>query len=38
MANGALTPTKMIKRGRIEGSVAAAVAAWYNAPGPAIWA
>ena len=38
MANGALTPTMMIKRSRIEGSVAAAVAAWTDAQGPVVWA
>ena len=38
MANGALTPTMKIRRSRIEGSVAGAVAAWYEAPGPVVWA
>jgi long-chain acyl-CoA synthetase len=38
MANGALTPTMKIKRSRIEASVADAVAAWYDAPGPVVWA
>ena len=38
MANGALTPTMKIKRSRIEASVAQAVAAWYDAPGPVVWA
>ncbi len=38
MANGALTPTMKIKRSRIEANVAQAVAAWYDAPGPVVWA
>ncbi len=38
MANGALTPTMKIKRSRIEANVAGAVAAWYDAPGPVVWA
>ena len=38
MANGCLTPTMKIRRSRIEGSVAEAVAAWYDAPGPVVWA
>ena len=38
MANGCLTPTMKIRRSRIEASVAGAVAAWYDAPGPVVWA
>ena len=38
MANGCLTPTMKIKRSRIEASVTEAVAAWYDAPGPVVWA
>jgi long-chain acyl-CoA synthetase len=38
MANGCLTPTMKIKRSHIEASVAEAVAAWYDAPGPVVWA
>ncbi len=38
MANGCLTPTMKIRRSRIEASVAAAVAGWYDAPGPVVWA
>ena len=38
MANGCLTPTMKIRRSRIEASVADAVAAWYAAPGPVVWA
>lgn len=38
MANGCLTPTMKIRRSRIEASVADAVAGWYTAPGPVVWA
>jgi long-chain acyl-CoA synthetase len=38
MANGCLTPTMKIKRSQIEASVADTVAAWYEAPGPVVWA
>ena len=38
MANGCLTPTMKIKRSRIEAGVSEAVAAWYDAPGPVVWA
>ncbi len=38
MANGCLTPTMKIRRNRIEARVAEAVAAWYEAPGPVVWA
>ncbi len=38
MANGCLTPTMKIRRSRIEASVAEAVATWYEAPGPVVWA
>jgi long-chain acyl-CoA synthetase len=38
MANGCLTPTMKIRRSRIEASVAEAVSAWYEAPGPVVWA
>ncbi len=38
MANGCLTPTMKIRRSRIEASVAEAVAGWYEAPGPVVWA
>ncbi len=38
MANGCLTPTMKIRRSRIEASVAEAVTAWYEAPGPVVWA
>jgi long-chain acyl-CoA synthetase len=38
MANGCLTPTMKIRRSRIEASVADAVAGWYEAPGPVVWA
>jgi long-chain acyl-CoA synthetase len=37
-ANGCLTPTMKIKRSRIEASVAEAVTAWYETPGPVVWA
>jgi long-chain acyl-CoA synthetase len=38
MANGCLTPTMKIRRSRIEASVEEAVAGWYEAPGPVVWA
>jgi long-chain acyl-CoA synthetase len=38
MANGCLTPTMKIKRSRIEAGVADAVAGWYDARGPVVWA
>ncbi|MDQ2734820.1 MAG: AMP-binding protein [Pseudomonadota bacterium] len=37
MANGCLTPTMKIKRGKIEAVVAGAVAGWYEEAGPVLW-